>query len=70
MDGKEPPLFAKGYLDKAVSKAKALRAMDDAKAIVDRLHEAAMVRFPFSGLLPEGVEGILHIRSTTAQLKD
>ena len=68
VEGKEPPLFARSYLTEAVSKAKAVRAMEDAKAIVDRLHEAAMARFPNAGLLPEGLEGILSMRSTKASL--
>lgn len=69
-DGKEPPLFARSYLVEVVSQRKALRAMEDVKDIVDRLHEAAMARFPWSGLLPEGMEGILSMRSTTAKLKE
>ena len=68
VEGKEPPLFARSWLEDVVSKAKAVRAMEDAKAIVDRLHEAAMARFPYAGLLPEGLEGILSMRSTTAGL--
>ncbi len=70
VDGKEPPLFAKSWLDQVVSPGKAVRAMEDAKAIVDCLHEAAMARFPRTNLLPEGLEGILSMRSTTAKLKE
>lgn len=67
-EGKEPPLFARSWLEGVVSKARAVRAIEDAKAIVDALHEAAMARFPDAGLLPEGLEGILSMRSTKASL--
>ena len=70
VDGKEPPLFARSYLETVVSRDRAVRAMEDVKSIVDRLHEAAMARFPHAGLLPEGLEGILAMRSTTARLKE
>ena len=68
VEGKEPPLFARSWLEETVSEIKATRAMHDAKRIVDALHEAAMARFPDSGLLPEGLEGILSTRRTSARL--
>lgn len=70
VDGKEPPLFAKSWMDRVVSHQNAVLAMEDVKAIVDLLHQAAMVRFPQSGLLPDGLEGILSIRSTSARIKN
>ncbi|WP_158743637.1 hypothetical protein [Acidisphaera sp. L21] len=70
MDGKEPPLFPKSYFEEAVSLAKATRAAEDVAAIADRLHAAAANRFPNAGLLPEALEGILSMRSTTASLKE
>jgi hypothetical protein len=70
VDGKEPPLFAKGWIDGVVSQNKAVRAIEDVKTIVDRLHEAAMARFPRSNLLPDGLEGILSMRSTSSRLKE
>ena len=68
VEGKVPPLFAKTWLEGVVSKARAVRAMEDAKAIVDAIHVAAMTRFPNAGLLPDGLEGILSKRSTTGSL--
>ena len=70
VDGKEPPLFAKSWMDRVVSRRKAVRAMEDVKAIVDRLHQAAMARFPSGGLPPEGLEGILSMRTTSTRLKE
>ncbi len=70
LEGKEPPLFAKSWMDGVVSHQKALRALEDVKAIADRLHEAALARFPYAGLLPDALDGILSMRSTSARLKE
>lgn len=65
---KEPPLFAKSWLDSVVSKTMAVRAIEDAHAIADRLHNAAMTRFPRAGLLPGALDGISSIRRTSVSL--
>ena len=70
VDRKEPALFAKSWLDNVVSYDRAMRAMEDVKSIADRLHEAALARFPYAGLLPDALGGILSMRSTTARLKE
>lgn len=69
-EGKEPPLFEWGYLDRTVSHQRAVRAMEDVKAIADRLHGAAMARFPDRGLVPDALEGIMAMRSTSSALKE
>lgn len=65
-----PDVLRASQVEGVVSKAKAVRATEDARAIVDALHGAAITRFPYAGLLPGGLEGILSMRSTTAQLKE
>lgn len=70
VEGKEPPLFARGYLEQLVGHERALRAMEDVKAIADRLHGAAMARFPNKHLIPNALEGILSMRSTSTRLKE
>ena len=70
VEGKEPPLFEPGYLERVVSRERAVRAMEDVKAIADRLHEAAMARFPDKGLTPGALEGIMSLRSTSSKLKE
>jgi hypothetical protein len=69
VEGKEPPPFAKSWMDGIVTHQKAVRALADVKDIADRLHEAALARFPYAGLLPDALNGILSIRSTSARLK-
>jgi len=62
--GKEPPLFPKTYLDTMVSHEKALRARDDVKYIVDRIHCAAVAKFPALHLGDDGLKGILSRHTT------
>lgn len=69
-EGKDPPLFPRSYLEEIVSRERAQRAMQDVKEIVDRLHTAAVARFPGKQLGSDGLEGILWMRSTSAQLKE
>jgi hypothetical protein len=64
-DGRNPPLFPKSYLAKLVSHPKALRARNDIKDVVDRLHSAAILRFPHEGLGQDGLEGIFSSRSSS-----
>ena len=59
VEGKEPPLFAPSHLERLVSHERAVRAMEDVKAIADRLHEAAMACFPDKRLVANALEGIL-----------
>lgn len=67
-EGKEPPLFPKTYLQTLVSHEKARRAKEDVKSIVDRIHAAAVAKFPRLNLGDDGLEGILSMHSHSAQL--
>lgn len=69
VEGKMPPLFKPSYLEQMVNRERAVRAMEDVEAIAGRLHEAALTRFPNTGLLPNALEGILWTRSTSSTLK-
>ncbi len=69
-EGKEPPMPPMSYLEEVVSHERAIRAMQDVKEVVGRLHAAAVVRFPDKGLGPDGLDGIMGMRSTSAWLKE
>ena len=69
-EGKEPPLFPKTHLETLVSHEKALRARDDVKCIVDRIHAAAFSKFPTLHLGDDGLGGILSLHSHSAKLHD
>lgn len=69
-EGKEPPLFSKTYLETLVSRDKALQARDDVRCIVDRIHAAAVAKFPALHLGDDGLEGILNQHSHAAKLHD
>lgn len=64
-EGKEPPIFPKSYLATMVSHEKALRARDDVKFIVERIHGAAAAKFPALHLGNDGLEGISRQYSTS-----
>jgi len=68
-EGKEPPLFPKTYLETLVSREKALRARDDVRCIVDRIHTAAVAKFPALHL-GDALEGVLSLHSHSAKLHD
>lgn len=65
---KPPPLFSPSYLRTIVSHQNAVRARDDVKQIADRIHAAALKKFPYVGLGPDALDGLLSIRSTTNRL--
>jgi hypothetical protein len=69
-EGKEPPMFPKTYLGSLVSHEKARRARDDVRAIVDRIHDAAVAKFPKLNLGDDGLEGIMSMHSHSAKLRD
>jgi hypothetical protein len=69
-EGKEPPLFPKPYLATLVTHEKALRARDDVKCIVDRIHAAVVAKFPALHLGDDGLEGIIGQHSYTARRAD
>lgn len=68
-EGHDPPLFVHTWIDKFVTLAKARRTADDVEDIVERLHRAALLRFPYHDLSPDSLEGILSSRSTSSKLK-
>ena len=69
-EGKEPPFFPKTYLETLVSHENALRARDDVRCIVDRIHAAAVAKFPALHLGDDGLEGILNQHSYAAKLHE
>jgi hypothetical protein len=71
VEGKEPPPFVLGHLERAVSRLPAVRAMEDVRAIANRLHEAAVACFPDKGLVPgTALEGIMAMRISSLTLKE
>jgi hypothetical protein len=69
-EGKRPPLFHASYLEQQVSHAKALRAMEDVREVVARLHSAAAARYPCAELGKDGLEGVQSTRTTSGRIKD
>jgi len=69
-EGKEPPLFPKTYLETLVSHDKAMRARDDVRFIVDRIHAAAVAKFPALHLGDDGLGGIMSQHSHGVRLHE
>ncbi len=67
-EGKARPLFGRNYLVTLVDHKKAIRARDDVKCIADRIHSAALIRFPTGGLGSDALEGITGMSSSTTRL--
>ena len=67
-EGKEPPLFAKSYLENLVSHKKAIRVRDDLNRLANHIHNAALVRFRDKQLGTDALEGIIGLRSTSMTL--
>jgi len=68
LEGKTPPLFRRSYLARLVNHTKAIRARDDVKFIADRIHSAAVNRFPTSRLGNDAFEGMFGMGSSTTRL--
>jgi hypothetical protein len=67
-EGKTRPLFRRNYLVSLVDHKKAIRARDDVKRIGDRIHSAAVSRFPTAGLGSDAFEGIVGMSSSASRL--
>lgn len=67
-EGKEPPMFPETYLELLVSREKAKQARDDVRGIVERIHPAAVAKFPSLHSGDDGLEGIISQHTHSAKL--
>jgi hypothetical protein len=70
VEGKQPPYFAKSYLEKVVTIENALRAHHDVKQIADEIHKAAHAKFPHVDLGSHALEGIHGTRTSSTRALD
>lgn len=69
-EGKEPPMFPKTLLETLISHKKAEQARDDVRCVVDRIHAAAVTKFPKLLLGDDGLEGIISQHSHSVKLHE
>jgi hypothetical protein len=68
IEGNDPEIFPPTFLQRLVDHKKALRAREDVKRISDLIHDSANSRFPSAELGPDGLGGVLSMRTTSTKL--
>ena len=68
--GKEPSPVPSIHLHTLVCRDKATRARDDVRSIVDRVHAAAVAKYPALHLGDDGLGGILHQHTHKVRLDE